>query len=76
MTRSGVSRFDRFPNFLAARHFDHALVGSDEGGAHLVAYPLRVGRHEDRRTHRGHASSFASRSPMSTFPTSWSASKS
>ena len=49
MTRSGSISRDRVAHVLAARDLDDSLAGPDERGAHLVAHPLRVGGHEDRR---------------------------
>ena len=58
-TRSGSSSSDGVADVLATRDLDHSLVRAHECDAHLVAHPLRVGGHEDRRHHREHASSFA-----------------
>ena len=55
---------------LAARDLDDPLARADECRAHLVAHPLRVGGHEDRRAHRARQPSIArcAVSPTSSLP--------
>ena len=48
----GLELGERVAHVLAAGDLDDLLAGPDERRPHLVAHPLRVGGHEDRR-HRG-----------------------